>query len=169
MSNKHRPPRSATGVSASFEDYLETILVLAREQGESVRVTDLSESMGVSKPSVSAAVKRMAEAGLVDHERYGDVRLTPAGLRRAQEVASRHELLHRFLVEVLGVDETTAQQDACRLEHDLSPISVERLTRLVAFLTEGCWERSPECERCLARGKPLAELVDESGVFLGAS
>jgi DtxR family Mn-dependent transcriptional regulator len=134
MTNICPSPRSKSGESSSLEDYLEMLLVLTRESGASVRITDLSERLGVSKPSASAAVKKLAEAGYASHERYGDVRLTPAGQKRAEEVASRHILLHRFLAVVLGVDEETAQADACRLEHDLSEETVQRLAAFVEHL-----------------------------------
>lgn len=124
--------------SSSAEDYLEAILVLSSDDNDTcatVRVTDLSTRLGVSKPSVSAAVRKLAHAGYVEHEPYGGVTLTRAGRERATEVPARHALLHRFLVEILGVDEQTAQQDACRIEHDLSDETVKRLTQFVEFLT----------------------------------
>jgi len=137
MANICSKPKAKTGESSSLEDYLEAILILGRESGASVRITDLSERLGVSKPSVSVAVRRLAKSGFVSHERYGDVRLTRAGRKRAKEVASRHELLHRFLADVLGVEEETAQADACRLEHDLSEETVRRLAAFVEFLLGG--------------------------------
>jgi Mn-dependent DtxR family transcriptional regulator len=123
-----RPTLDATpGDSSSLENYLEAILVLTQEGGPSVRLTDLSEKLSIRKPSAVAAVKRLCEAGYALHEPYGDIRLTHAGRERAKAIASRHVLLHRFLADVLGVEEETAQGDACRLEHDLSEKSMERL------------------------------------------
>jgi len=165
MANICTRPVSKTGKSSSVEDYLEAILVLSQESGASARITDLSEQLGVSKPSVSAAVRRLAEAGLAVHERYGDVRLTRSGRKRAKEVASRHSLLHRFLAEILGVEDETAQADACRLEHDLSEESVHRLTLFVEFLIGG---RSEDAKGWLnfgeyiARGVHHEDLVDGS-------
>ena len=137
MANICKKSASQIGDSSSIEDYLEAIIVLDREGGGPVRVTDLSERLGVSKPSVSAAVRRLAEIGWVMHERYGGVELTPQGRTRAAEIAARHDLLHRFLTLVLGVDEATAQEDACRLEHVLSDDTIRRLGLFVEFLVGG--------------------------------
>jgi DtxR family Mn-dependent transcriptional regulator len=150
--------------SSSLEDYLEAIFMLAGSVGTPVRVTDLSDRLGVSKPSVSVAVRKLADAGLVEHESYGDIKLTSSGRKCAKRIASRHELLYRFLKDVVGVDETIAEQDACRLEHDLSPETVQCLTRFVEFLTGGpmegrAWIR--RFEEFLAEGKHHADLVDQ--------
>jgi len=166
VANIYTVPVSKTGESSSVEDYLEAILVLSQESGASVRITDLSERLGVSKPSASAAVRRLAEAGFALHKRYGDVRLTRAGQKRAEDVASRHSLLYRFLTEVLGVDdEKTAQADACRLEHDLSEETVRRLTPFVEFLVGGKASNGAEAfgfEDYLARGVHHADLIGKS-------
>lgn len=148
--------------SSSDEDYLEAILELGRVASP-VRVTDLSEHLGVSKPSASAAAKRLAEAGWVDHERYGGIQLTEQGREHAGLVAARHGLLLRFLVEVLGVDASTAETDACQLEHFLSEETAERLRQFVAFLTGG-EARSGKAgfrfDTLLRQGKTHADLVD---------
>ena len=127
---------------SSVEDYLEAIIVLSRETGEDVRVTELSERLGVSKPRVSVAVRKLAEAGFVEHEPYGAVQLTAPGKERADAVAMRHSLLHRFLTEILGVNESTAQADACEMEHGLSEETVDRLAQFVEFLTS-CPQSEP--------------------------
>jgi len=162
MANSCRTTPPDPTESSSLEDYLEAILVLSGSISGSVRVTDLSDKLGVSKPSVSVAVRKLADAGLVSHERYGDIKLTTSGRRRAQDVAGRHELLSRFLKDVLGVNGTVAEQDACRLEHDLSLETVIRLSHFVEFLTGGQVEGSAwngRFERYLAEGKHHVELV----------
>jgi len=116
-----------------MEDYLEAIRTLSDEHG-AVRVTHLSEALHVSKPSVTAAVSRLLSEGLVRHERYGTVELTRRGQAVADDVWKRHEALWVFLTEVLGVDEETAETDACRLEHYLSPDASRRLTRFIDFV-----------------------------------
>jgi DtxR family Mn-dependent transcriptional regulator len=164
MPNICKRPSPQVSESSSAEDYLEAILVLSEDFGSSVRVTDLSERLGVSKPSVSVAVKRLADAGYVTHERYGDVKLTSTGRRRASEVAAKHDLLFRFLAEVLGVSEETAQIDACRLEHDLSEETVHQLMQFVDFLTgsgEGNRPWNRRFEAYLAEGKHHADLIGE--------
>ena len=119
--------------TASREDYLEAIAKLSEEE-TSVRVTQISKMMGVKKPSVTAALHKLSEDGLVKHRRYGLVELTREGRRIAEEVMRRHEVLFRFLSEVLDIDPETAQEDACRMEHSLSPTSLERLAKFVEFV-----------------------------------
>lgn len=122
--------------SPSMEDYLEAIGTLEDEHGL-VRVTQLSDALNVSKPSVTAAVGRLAREGLVMHEKYGSVELTPRGKAVADDVWKRHEALWIFLTEILGVSEETAEEDACKLEHYLSPDATDRLACFVEFVLEG--------------------------------
>jgi DtxR family Mn-dependent transcriptional regulator len=118
--------------TASMEDYLEAAIML-QEKGEKVTVTALSESIGVKKPSVDWALKKLGEAGLVIHERYGDIELTPAGARVASEVYRRHKALYSFLNDILKVSPEVAAQDACRMEHALSRESINRLEKFIKF------------------------------------
>ena len=119
--------------TASMEDYLEAIAELSEEE-TSVRVTQISKRLGVRKPSVTAALQRLSEDGLVKHRRYGLVELTREGRRIAEEVMRRHEVLFCFLSEVLDIDREIAQEDACRMEHSLSPASLEKLAKFVEFV-----------------------------------
>ena len=119
--------------TASREDYLEAIANLSEEEN-SVRVTQISNRLGVKKPSVTAALHRLSEDGLVKHKRYGLVELTREGRMIAEEVMRRHEVLFRFLSEVLDIDYEIAQEDACRMEHSLSPASLEKLAKFVEFV-----------------------------------
>jgi DtxR family transcriptional regulator, Mn-dependent transcriptional regulator len=116
--------------TASMEDYLEAIMLLEKEDGATV--TSISRFLTVTKPSVTAALSKLAEAGLVDHERYGAIQLTAPGRRTARDVYHRHSTLLHFLTDVLGVDAVTAEEDACKLEHSLSSSSVSKLTDFVA-------------------------------------
>lgn len=122
--------------TASMEDYLEAIAVLER-QGKVARVRDISRMLKVKMPSVTSALRKLSEQGLVKHERYGYVKLTPEGERVASDVLRRHEVLRTFLVKILGVDPEIAEEDACRMEHFLSPQSLERLSKFLEFLL-GC-------------------------------
>jgi len=115
-----------------MEDYLEAVRALGGERG-STSVTRLSKAMGVSKPSVTAAVSKLSDEGLVDHERYGAVVLTQRGRIVADDVWRRHSALRVFLAGILGVSGETADEDACKLEHHLSPVTSERLGQFVEF------------------------------------
>jgi DtxR family transcriptional regulator, Mn-dependent transcriptional regulator len=93
--------------------------------------------LGVKMPSVTSALKKLSEQELVVHERYGHIKLTPAGDELARDVIRRHEALTRFFTEALGIDRETAEEDACKIEHVISPLSMDRLTKFVEFI-EAC-------------------------------
>lgn len=113
-------------MTKSLEDYLETILLL-QNKNNVVRVTDISLEMKLSKPSVNSAIKILTAEGLVEHEKYGDLILTRKGVVAAKRIANRHSLLKSFLTNILGVDEQTAERDACLIEHSVSSITIDRL------------------------------------------
>ena len=138
----HRVTDVATHQTASMEDYLETIALLSKE-GKAVKVTQISKALGVKKPSVTSALAKLSEAGLVIHERYGGVQLTADGESIAQDVYRRHETLRRFLVEILNVDAEEAEENACRMEHALGPASLERLANFLEFVFN-CPQGKPE-------------------------
>lgn len=119
------PPGPENNLSPSSEDYLETILELS-DQKEAVRSVDIAEHLNVSKASVSKAMGILRQAGLIDQAFYGLVHLTDNGRERANEILLRHTMLKRFLTEILGLDEATAEMDACRMEHVISPVTMEK-------------------------------------------
>lgn len=121
--------------SSSIEDYLEAIM-LASLEGSKVTVTQISQAMGVKKPSVTSAIARLLDMGMVAHEKYGEIVLTEKGARVARDVYVRHQALRRFLVEILNVDEEVAADDACRMEHYLSSTSVDRLNKFIEFVMD---------------------------------
>lgn len=122
--------------SPSMEDYLEAIANL-REERKVVRVNQIGQALEVKMPSVTSALKKLADEGLVEHERYGYVELTAKGEGIAKETIRRHRALKRFFVEALGVDQKTAEEDACKVEHIISPLSMERLVKFLEFM-EAC-------------------------------
>ena len=119
--------------TASMEDYLESIIML-REGKETVRVSQMSKALGVKMPSVTSALMKLSEQGLVEHKRYGRVQLTPDGEKIAEDVLRRHEALHRFLADILNVDPEIAAVDACKMEHSVSPVTQQRLAKFVEFV-----------------------------------
>ena len=112
-------------IHESAENYLETILELTERRGQ-VRPIDIVNELGYSKPSVSVAMKRLRENGYIEVDGDGYITLNPPGLTIAQRIATRHRLLTRFLV-ALGVSEETASADACKMEHDLSDETFEKI------------------------------------------
>jgi Mn-dependent transcriptional regulator len=117
----------------SGEDYLEAILQLSLETGsEEVRITDIAKKLGVAKSSVSRAVGNLKAEGYVTQELYSDVILTAKGKVEAGSVYHRHTALLSFFADILGVERTLAEHDACLVEHD---ISSETMEKLVAFIS----------------------------------
>lgn len=117
-------------VYKSGEDYLETILILSKNSSY-VRSIDIATEMGYSKASVSRAVGILKSEGLIVKGNDGEIKLTEAGLKKASSVYDRHTLLKTFFMECLKVSESTAEQDACKIEH---VISEETCIKLKNFL-----------------------------------
>ena len=114
----------------SGEMYLETIYVLLKQMPV-VRAIDISEHMGYSKPSVSRALGILKNGGYVSVDGEGSIRLLEPGLELARKIYERHTVLTELLVR-LGVDEETASDDACRIEHHISDKSFEAIKSYVA-------------------------------------
>ncbi len=119
-----------------LEDYLEAVLVLVRRDGVA-RVSDIASATNVSKSSVTAALKHLAEDGLVHHDPYQFVTLTPPGLALAEKVLDKHKLLTVFLTDVLRINATEAEENACRMEHVMDDMVLERMSMLAEFI-QGC-------------------------------
>lgn len=124
-----------TDLREASEDYLEAILNLEDDKGE-VRSIDVANFLNVSRPSVNKAVGVLKEMGMVEQEPYSPIKLTDLGRMKASEVDRRHRALRRFLIEVLGVDPTTADDDACKIEHVISKQTMEKLIDYLAEVTK---------------------------------
>ena len=111
----------------SGEMYLETILVLSKTNSY-VRSIDVVEYMGYSKPSVSRAIGLLKSGGYVEVDSEGHLSLTESGRKIAEKTYERHELLTMFFIQ-LGVDEETAAQDACRIEHVISDTTFKAIKK----------------------------------------
>jgi DtxR family Mn-dependent transcriptional regulator len=131
---KNKEPSLARELSPSLEDYLETIFEFQSDGGV-VRVRDIASARDVKAASVSAALKRLHELGLIEYEQRERVVLTSAGLREARRVKSRHEALRRMFHEVLGCTPEEAETDACAMEHSLGERAMDHLTRFLEFVT----------------------------------
>lgn len=119
-------------IQKAAEDYLEAMLMMREKHGY-IRSIDVAEQLGVTKPSVSYATKRLRENGYITMNPDGLIRLTDAGLEIAERMYERHKLLGELLIR-LGVEPGTAREDACKLEHDLSAESFEAIRRWAAKL-----------------------------------
>lgn len=114
-------------LSVSMQDYLEAILEL--ESGENpVRITDIAVKLNIAKASVNQTIAKFKEKGLVTQQVYGPVKLTEIGRKTAESISQRHRKLRKFLAEVLGVDGSTAENDACMMEHAVSSQTMDKLT-----------------------------------------
>lgn len=152
-------------LSPTMQDYLEAIYRL-EESHDSVRVKDIAEAMGVKMPSVTSALQTLEEHGLVIHKKYRAVEFTQEGRERAQAVFSRHQALCTFLSDILQIDEETAEEEACQMEHAMSAQTLCRLLALVDFIKrcprggedwlehlKGRWEGqrcTDDCRTCIS-------------------
>jgi DtxR family Mn-dependent transcriptional regulator len=126
-----------TGIvlTRALEDYLETIFELLRDRREA-RVRDIAEARGVKAGSVSPALRRLADQGLLDYTRRGQIGLTPQGERLARRIHARHRALEGLFGRVLAMDPSDAEPVACAMEHSLTPLAMDRLVRFLEFLEE---------------------------------
>ena len=114
-------------IRKSAQDYLETMLMLQQKKGY-IRSIEVADHMGVTKPSVSYATKRLRENGYITMDADGLISLTQSGMDIAQSMFERHTLLTEFLMR-LGVDEEIAREDACKIEHDISEETFRAICR----------------------------------------
>ena len=112
-------------IHESAEDYLEMILMIQEQKG-AVRSIDIAAGLNVTKPSVSFAMKQLRENGYIQMDKENYITLTDQGMEIAGKIYNRHKVITRFLMQ-LGVDEETAREDACKIEHDISAATFEAI------------------------------------------
>lgn len=112
-------------VHESAEDYLENILILTQRNGM-VRQIDIVNEMNFSKPSISIAMKKLRESGYIEMDDAGYILLTDPGRDIAERIYARHKLLTKVLTEI-GVNEETAADEACRIEHVIDEETYEKI------------------------------------------
>ncbi len=122
-------------LSASLEDYVEAIFNLSG-QSRVARSKDIAKLLGVSKASVTGALRVLKEKGLANYKPYDSVTLTEAGWAAAAEVVRKHNVLKSFFVNVLGIKPEIAQNAACKAEHTLGPEVITRLLLFIEFVTK---------------------------------
>lgn len=129
----------ATRLSASLEDYLEAIFHIVAEN-QVARAKDVARRLGVTRSSVTVALRALAERDLINYAPYEVVTLTVEGKRISEDVVQRHKILQDFFVKVLSVGSGLADKAACHMEHSLPREILEPLTEFVDFV-----ERCPQC------------------------
>ncbi|MFP4476489.1 MAG: metal-dependent transcriptional regulator [Desulfatibacillaceae bacterium] len=153
-------------LSESMEDYLEAIFHIEREK-RAARAKDIAHRLGVKAPSVTGALRVLADKGLINYAPYDVITLTNRGKRKARDVVARHDALYDFFVKVLCIDSEEADDAACKMEHVVSPNILDRLLGFVQHV-EDCpramkWRQETEsfcrqgktgedCEHCEEAG-----------------
>jgi DtxR family Mn-dependent transcriptional regulator len=122
-------------LTEGLEDYLEAVLLEEREQ-RFVRTKHIARRLGVTSPSVHAAMKELASLGLVKHESYSPIELTTKGRRKAERIYSRHRTLYQFFSRTLRLTPEISEASACGAEHHLDADALKRLAKLLDFLDE---------------------------------
>lgn len=120
-------------LSSTMEDYLEAIFNLENVM-KAVRVKDIAGKMKVKLPTVTSMLNTLGQRGLINHEKYEYVELTKKGERIAKEIYRRHVVFRDFLKGILNIDSKTAEEDACKMEHAISPVTLERLVKFMEFI-----------------------------------
>ena len=119
--------KTNSDIGKSAEDYLESMIILKEKNGY-VRSIDIAGFLGVTKPSVSNAMKRLREEGYIEMDKSGLITVTEKGMEIADKIYTRHKKLTDFFV-ALGVDSDIAEDDACKIEHDLSDETFDAICR----------------------------------------
>lgn len=120
-------------LTESMENYLEVILDLENKH-KVARAKDIADKLMIQPGSVSGALKKLEEKGLINYAPYSYISLTPKGKKTAQEIVHRHKVLKDFLLNVLQVGPDIAEQTACRMEHVIDRISLERLVLFIEYI-----------------------------------
>ena len=122
----------ATPLTAPMEDYIETIANLSNEK-KVVRVKDIAKKLDIKMPSVTNALNKLKEKQLINYEKYGYVELTPEGEKVAERVCNKHSCLVDFFSDILRMNLKSANEEACKVEHHLSPGTMRQIQRLIEF------------------------------------
>ena len=168
MQDKVLNSASRDKLTPTMEDYLEAIYTTTKEK-RVVRVKDIAKKLGVKMPTVTSMLKTLSEKGMIDHERYEHLELTGRGANIASEIDQRHKTLRAFLIDILQIDHDQADEDACKMEHAISPATLGRMVEFMEFV-ESCprsgddWlelfneyrKQGMPKDKCLARMKRFA-------------
>ncbi len=127
-------------LSASLEDYIETIYHIVDEK-QVARAKNIADQMGVSRASVTEALRALSSKGLINYAPYEVITMTEVGKKVAEDVIFRHNTLKNFFIEILAIDEKTAEDGACKIEHSAPPEVIQQMINFTKFIdshpTEG--------------------------------
>ena len=172
MNSKQAGGISTDKLTPTMEDYLEAIYNLSQEK-RVVRVKDIAKRLGVKMPTVTSMLKTLGEKGMIDHEKYEYLELTGKGFDIGSQIDQRHQILKTFLTDILQIDHAQADEDACKMEHAVSPATLERIVEFMSFI-ENCprggndWldffseyrKHGAQRDECLKRMKQFAREYD---------
>lgn len=147
-----------------MEDYLEAIFNLSKESNIA-RSKDIAKSLGVSRASVTGALRVLKEKGLANYKPYDYVTLTETGKATAAEIAKKHKILKSFFTDVLGVESKTAQEAACKAEHTLGPGIIAKLLSFIEFVShssEHGFDLANEFQKFCKKQTPKSAVKRES-------
>ena len=119
-------------LSASLEDYLEAIYHIILDK-QAARAKDIARRLDLKGPSVTGALQTLSQKGLINYAPYDLITLTPKGMEIARDIVHRHQTLRDFLTNILRIEETEAELNACKMEHNVSPAVLNRLIQLTKF------------------------------------
>ncbi len=149
-------------LTSAMEDYLEAIYHLEQER-RIARVRDIAQKLKVRMSSVSAALKTLGSRDLIKYDPHQFITLTDKGLVRAKEIVRKHEILKSFLNKILKIEESVAEDNACRIEHHLDPEVIEKLVHFVKMVElcpvetikrfEKDTNKCQNCEPCLEEAR----------------
>jgi len=114
----------------TMENYLEAIYELS-DQGTGARVSDIADRLGVTKASTNSAMSTLSEKGMIINEKYKEIFLTPKGLQMAELTSKKHCVIRQFLTEILMVENSVADNDACAIEHVISSNSIVAMEKFM--------------------------------------
>jgi len=136
MNSKNTNSISDNQLTPTMEDYLETIFNLDKEK-RAVRVKDIAKKLGVRMPTVTNMIKTLRDKGMIEHEKYEYLELTVKGSNIGSKIDKRHQILRTFLTDILKIDHNQADEDACKMEHAISPVTLGRIADFLKFF-ENC-------------------------------
>jgi Mn-dependent DtxR family transcriptional regulator len=119
-------------LTESAQDYIKVLLDLSKKDSK-IHSAEVAATLGVSRASVSRAMSMLKDNGYIKKEKYGTISLTKSGLKAANIIKRRNEILTNFMIDILGVNIKVAKEDACRMEHDISAEAAYKLEEYLEY------------------------------------